>query len=47
MKSNVMKEFNILIVEGDLMIGDLLQKILHLEAYYACWKTDGREVLDN
>ncbi|MET3318927.1 UNVERIFIED_ORG: DNA-binding response OmpR family regulator [Peribacillus simplex] len=46
MKSNVMKGFNILIVEGDLMIGDLLQKILQLEAYYVCWKTDGREVLD-
>lgn len=46
MKSYVMKGYNILIGEDDLMISDLLQKNLQLEAYYVCWKTDGREVLD-
>ncbi|MGE7920962.1 response regulator transcription factor [Viridibacillus sp. NPDC093762] len=41
-----MKEYNILIVEDDLMIGRLLQKILRREEYNVCWKTDGKEVLD-
>ncbi|KOO48674.1 response regulator transcription factor [Viridibacillus arvi] len=41
-----MKEYNILIVEDDLMIGHLLQKILLREEYKVCWKTDSKEVLD-
>ena len=41
-----MKGFNILIVEDDLMIGNLLQKILRREEYNVCWKTAGKEVLD-
>ncbi|MEK4760918.1 response regulator transcription factor [Viridibacillus sp. FSL E2-0187] len=41
-----MKEYNILIVEDDLMIGHLLQKILRREEYNVCWKTDSKEVLD-
>jgi len=41
-----MKEYNILIVEDDLMIGHLLQKILRREEYNVYWKTNGKEVLD-
>ncbi|MEG0438914.1 MAG: response regulator, partial [Solibacillus sp.] len=41
-----MKEYNILVVEDDVMIGDLLQKILQREGYHVCWKSDGKEVLD-
>ncbi|MEX3623392.1 response regulator transcription factor [Viridibacillus arvi] len=41
-----MKEYNILIVEDDLMIGHLLQKILRREEYNVCWKTDSKEILD-
>lgn len=41
-----MKGYHILIVEDDLMIGELLQKILQREGYKVSWKTDGREVLD-
>ncbi|QDQ02707.1 response regulator transcription factor [Lysinibacillus fusiformis] len=40
-----MKGYNILIIEDDLMIGELLQKILQREEYQVCWKTDGQEVL--
>ncbi|MGN4127925.1 response regulator transcription factor [Lysinibacillus sphaericus] len=40
-----MKGYNILIIEDDLMIGNLLQKILQREDYHVCWKTDGQEVL--
>ncbi|AIK36161.1 response regulator [Bacillus pseudomycoides] len=41
-----MKGYKILIVEDDLMIGDLLQKILQREGYYVCWKKEGKEVID-
>ncbi|PEX83864.1 response regulator transcription factor [Bacillus cereus] len=41
-----MKEYNILIVEDDLMIGDLLQKILQREKYKVYWKKEGKKVLD-
>lgn len=41
-----MKNYNILIVEDDKMIGDLLQKILLREGYNVWWETDGRGVLD-
>lgn len=41
-----MKRYNILIVEDDLMIGDLLQKILQREEYNVCWETDGKGILD-
>ncbi|MEK4376460.1 response regulator transcription factor [Bacillus sp. FSL R5-0434] len=40
-----MKGYNILIVEDDVMIGDLLQKILQREGYHVMWKTDGADVL--
>ncbi|CAN2254515.1 two-component system response regulator (YbdK) [Bacillus subtilis] len=40
-----MKGYHILIVEDDVMIGDLLQKILQLEGYHVMWKTDGADVL--
>ncbi|MCY8502719.1 two-component system response regulator YbdJ [Bacillus inaquosorum] len=40
-----MKSYHILIVEDDVMIGDLLQKILQREGYHVIWKTDGAEVL--
>ena len=42
----MMKEYNILIVEDDLMIGDLLQKILQREKYNVCWEKEGKNVLD-
>ncbi|QWG28720.1 response regulator transcription factor [Bacillus mycoides] len=41
-----MKEYNILIVEDDLMIGDLLQKILQREKYKVYWEKEGKKVLD-
>lgn len=40
-----MKGYNILLIEDDLMIGDLLQKILQREDYQVCWLTDGKELL--
>ncbi|MCY8544621.1 response regulator transcription factor [Bacillus vallismortis] len=40
-----MKGYHILIVEDDVMIGGLLQKILQREGYHVMWKTDGAEVL--
>ncbi|MCY8140012.1 two-component system response regulator YbdJ [Bacillus inaquosorum] len=40
-----MKSYHILIVEDDVMIGDLLQKILQREGYHVMWKTDGTDVL--
>ncbi|MDM5248029.1 MULTISPECIES: response regulator transcription factor [unclassified Lysinibacillus] len=40
-----MKGFTILIVEDDLMIGDLMQKILQREGYDVVWKTDGQEIM--
>lgn len=41
-----MKEYNILIVEDDLMIGNLLQKILQREKYKVYWEKEGKNVLD-
>ncbi|MDO7348164.1 two-component system response regulator YbdJ [Bacillus stercoris] len=40
-----MKGYHILIVEDDVMIGDLLQKILQREGYRVMWKTNGTDVL--
>lgn len=40
-----MKGYHILIVEDDVMIGDLPQKILRREGYHVMWKTDGVDVL--
>ncbi|MEC1550361.1 two-component system response regulator YbdJ [Bacillus rugosus] len=40
-----MKSYHILIVEDDVMIGDMLQKILQREGYHVMWKTDGADVL--
>lgn len=40
-----MKGYHILIVEDDVMIGELLQKILQREGYRVIWKTDGADVL--
>ncbi|MBO3796305.1 response regulator transcription factor [Bacillus subtilis] len=40
-----MKGYHILIVEDDVMIGGLLQKILQREGYHVLWKTDGADVL--
>ncbi|MCY7833250.1 two-component system response regulator YbdJ [Bacillus spizizenii] len=40
-----MKGYHILIVEDDVTIGDLLQKILQREGYHLMWKTDGADVL--
>ncbi|WP_368650042.1 two-component system response regulator YbdJ [Bacillus inaquosorum] len=40
-----MKGYHILMVEDDVMIGDLLQKILQREGYHVMWKTDGADVL--
>ncbi|MBL3649845.1 two-component system response regulator YbdJ [Bacillus vallismortis] len=40
-----MKGYHILIVEDDVMIGGLLQKILQREGYHVMWKTDGADVL--
>ncbi|MGG0277928.1 response regulator transcription factor [Bacillus rhizoplanae] len=41
-----MKGYNILIVEDDLMIGDLLQKILQREGYNVRWKKEGKNIID-
>lgn len=41
-----MKAYNVLIVEDDLIIGDLLQKILQREKYNVHWEKEGRKVLD-
>ncbi|ASS93039.1 response regulator transcription factor [Peribacillus simplex] len=41
-----MKRYNILIVEDDLMIGDLLKKILQREEYNVCWVKEGKDILD-
>lgn len=41
-----MKVYSILIVEDDLIIGELLQKILQREEYNVCWKTDEKGILD-
>lgn len=41
-----MKKYNILIVEDDLMIGYLLQKILQREKYKVYWEKEGKKVLD-
>ncbi|SFI81017.1 MULTISPECIES: response regulator transcription factor [unclassified Bacillus (in: firmicutes)] len=41
-----MKGYNILIVEDDLMIGDLLQKILQREGYNVCWKKEGKDITE-
>ncbi|WP_429372255.1 response regulator transcription factor [Paenibacillus sp. DS2015] len=42
-----MKGYRILIVEDDLMIGELLQQILQQEEYYVRWEKDGREVMEH
>lgn len=42
----MMKGYTILLVEDDLMIGDLLQKILQREGYTVCWETNGKGILD-
>lgn len=41
-----MNGYNILIIEDDLIIGDLLKKILLREQYNVCWKTEGKDILD-
>lgn len=41
-----MKGYNILIIEDDLMIGDLLQKILQREGYNVCWKKEGKDITE-
>ncbi|ENQ3106949.1 DNA-binding response regulator, OmpR family, contains REC and winged-helix (wHTH) domain [Bacillus sp. 491mf] len=41
-----MKGYNILIVEDDLVIGDLLQKILQREGYNVCWKKEGKDITE-
>ncbi|MGG0413613.1 response regulator transcription factor [Peribacillus simplex] len=41
-----MKRFNILIVEDDLVIGDLLKKILQREEYNVCWMKEGKDIID-
>ncbi|MEH7239357.1 response regulator, partial [Bacillus sp. JJ1562] len=41
-----MNGYNILIIEDDLIIGDMLQKILLREQYNVCWKTEGKGILD-
>lgn len=41
-----MKRYNILIVEDDLMIGDLLKKILQREGYNVCWMKEGKDIID-
>ncbi|MGE6613030.1 response regulator transcription factor [Peribacillus sp. NPDC076916] len=41
-----MKRYNILIVEDDLMIGDLLKKILQREEYNVRWMKEGKEIID-
>ncbi|MET1178356.1 response regulator transcription factor [Peribacillus simplex] len=41
-----MKRYNILIVEDDLMIGDLLKKILQREEYNVRWMKEGKDIID-
>ena len=41
-----MKQYNILIVEDDWMIGDLLKKILQREAYNVRWMKEGKDIID-
>ncbi|MGG0845113.1 response regulator transcription factor [Peribacillus simplex] len=41
-----MKRYNILMVEDDLMIGDLLKKILQREEYNVCWIKEGKDIID-
>ncbi|MFE4143672.1 response regulator transcription factor [Peribacillus sp. YIM B13472] len=41
-----MKRYNILIVEDDLMIGDLLKKILQREEYNVRWMKEGKGIID-
>lgn len=41
-----MKRYNILIVEDDLIIGDLLKKILQREEYNVCWIKEGKDIMD-
>ncbi|PKF90091.1 two-component system response regulator [Bacillus sp. BA3] len=41
-----MKRYNILIVEDDLMIGDLLKKILQREKYNVHWVKEGKGIID-
>lgn len=41
-----MKGYNILLVEDDLVIGDLLKKILQREEYNVCWETSGERVVE-
>ncbi|CAH0190329.1 response regulator transcription factor [Peribacillus sp. Bi134] len=41
-----MKRYNILIVEDDLMIGDLLKKILQREEYNVFWMKEGKGIID-
>ncbi|MGW8426310.1 response regulator transcription factor [Peribacillus simplex] len=41
-----MKRYNILIVEDDLMIGDLLKKILQREKYNVRWVKEGKDIID-
>lgn len=42
----MMKRYNILMVEDDLMIGDLLKKILQREEYNVCWIKEGKDIID-
>lgn len=41
-----MKGYTILIVEDEIMIGDILKKILEREGYCVEWRTDGKQVMD-
>ncbi|MCK1983689.1 MULTISPECIES: response regulator transcription factor [Peribacillus] len=41
-----MKRYNILMVEDDLMIGDLLKKILQREEYNVRWVKEGKDIID-
>ncbi|SIR56283.1 DNA-binding response regulator, OmpR family, contains REC and winged-helix (wHTH) domain [Peribacillus simplex] len=41
-----MKRYNILIVEDDLMIGDLLKKILQREEYNVRWMKEGKDIIE-
>lgn len=45
-KVYLMKGYKILIVEDDLVIGELLQKLLVREGYSVCWKREGTGILD-
>ncbi|MFE4709422.1 response regulator transcription factor [Paenibacillus sp. NPDC056722] len=41
-----MKEYNLLIIEDDHLIGSLLVKILQREGYKVYWRTDGKDMLE-